>query len=426
MNDTTISSAKNARKPRRKKLWEIPIGYHCSVIGTCLRRSDLRKLARNKLFAIEPDASDYQIHVILVNVAGTKSVKSSALHKILDKKYKAMVAMFSKIKNVDALKKQWEQCRTRGSVAGSYWAIMTHPIICGELSATLYGQVHMMGHDSFEKCHRNVRLQKELQRETDLLKEVLVSERQHYLEEKRTLEKLMAKLGAAQEEKQRITKENEQLKKQLDQLKSRSDESTLSPQLASIKQQLDESRQRNAGLCGRIDALTGELEDSRDLFELASNSMDDLEKINDVLILEKQELQQEIVSLETALIFKLASSCNCEGCADLDTDRCPGPDLCGKTVLYVGGKHKMVPRYRQLVEKYGGKFIHHDGGKEESRSILPKMLTNADVVLCPVDCVSHDACNCVKKICKRYQKPFVMMRSSGLASLAKGLNGIIQ
>ena len=54
------------------------------------------------------------------------------------------------------------------------------------------------------------------------------------------------------------------------------------------------------------------------------------------------------------------------------------------------------------------------------------MLTTADAVLCPIDCVSHDACNCVKKMCKRFQKPFVLMRSAGLSSLAKGLSEIVQ
>jgi SET domain-containing protein len=86
----------------------------------------------------------------------------------------------------------------------------------------------------------------------------------------------------------------------------------------------------------------------------------------------------------------------------------------------------MVPHYRQLVENFGGQFLHHDGGKEASRNLLPKMLITADAVFCPVDCVSHDACNCVKKMCKRFQKPFVLMRSAGLSSLAKGLNDIVQ
>jgi len=86
----------------------------------------------------------------------------------------------------------------------------------------------------------------------------------------------------------------------------------------------------------------------------------------------------------------------------------------------------MVSHYRQLIENRGGNFLHHDGGKEASRAILPKMLSTADAVLCPIDCISHDACICVKKICKQYQKPYVMMRSSGLSSLAKGLTEIVQ
>jgi hypothetical protein len=113
-------------------------------------------------------------------------------------------------------------------------------------------------------------------------------------------------------------------------------------------------------------------------------------------------------------------------CGDFANGSCKGPDLCGKTVLYVGGQHSMVPQYRQLVEQYGGNFMHHDGGRENSRQLLPKMLCGADAVFCPVDCVSHDACKRVKKICKRYSKPFVMMRSSGLSSLAKGLGTITQ
>lgn len=121
---------------------------------------------------------------------------------------------------------------------------------------------------------------------------------------------------------------------------------------------------------------------------------------------------------------QLAGSIPCLTCADQHTEKCPGEDLCGRTVLYVGGLHKMVPRYRQLVENFGGRFIHHDGSKEASRTLLPGMLAAA--VFCPIDCVSHDACNRVKKMCKRFQKPFVLMRSASLSSLARGLKNIVQ
>ena len=86
----------------------------------------------------------------------------------------------------------------------------------------------------------------------------------------------------------------------------------------------------------------------------------------------------------------------------------------------------MIPRYKELVERQGGVFLHHDGGKEKSQHVLTHMLGSADAVFCPIDCNSHDACKRVKKVCKKNSKPFVMMRSSGLSSFAKGIKAIIQ
>lgn len=135
---------------------------------------------------------------------------------------------------------------------------------------------------------------------------------------------------------------------------------------------------------------------------------------------------EEMQALERHAVSELRRQFVCPDCEDQHSDKCNGPALCGKTVLYVGGLHKMIPRYKQVVEQLGGNFLHHDGGRESSRHILPKLLPGADAVFCPIDCISHDACKRVKKICKQYSKPFVMMRSSGLSSLAKGLQTIIQ
>jgi hypothetical protein len=43
------------------------------------------------------------------------------------------------------------------------------------------------------------------------------------------------------------------------------------------------------------------------------------------------------------------------------------------------------------------------------------------MVFCPVDCVSHDACRRVKQHCRRQDKPFIPLRSSGLTAFAAGL-----
>ena len=69
----------------------------------------------------------------------------------------------------------------------------------------------------------------------------------------------------------------------------------------------------------------------------------------------------------------------------------------------------------------GGEFVHHDGGVEESRRLLPRLVNAVDAVVCPLDCVSHDACLCVKALCGHDLKPLKLLPSSGLSSLVRCL-----
>lgn len=161
--------------------------------------------------------------------------------------------------------------------------------------------------------------------------------------------------------------------------------------------------------------------DTSKLLQISEKALSVLREDAEHFRVERLELQEEITSLEQMFKVGMEATVDCGTCDEKSQNSCRGIGLSGKTVLYVGGRANMISHYRQMVEKYGGICLHHDGGKERSRNLLPRMLSGADVVLCPIDCVSHDACKCVKKMCKRSCKPFVMMRSSGLSSLAKGL-----
>ncbi len=96
------------------------------------------------------------------------------------------------------------------------------------------------------------------------------------------------------------------------------------------------------------------------------------------------------------------------------------------TLLWVGGRTNLQPQYRSLVEKAGGQFIYHDGGKEEALSRLPELLGQADAVICPADCVGHPAYYPLKRHCKQAGKPCVLLRDSGLASFADGLSWLAE
>jgi hypothetical protein len=155
--------------------------------------------------------------------------------------------------------------------------------------------------------------------------------------------------------------------------------------------------------------------------EVATSANAGMKDEIDALVEEAGAAEQQILLLLSELEVGSASP-SCAG----RRDDCPASlSLNGKRVLYVGGRTGLVRHYRELVERRGGRFSHHDGGLEERTARLDGMVRGAEVVMCPVDAVSHGACLRVKKACKRGARPFVPLRSQGVASLASALQVLV-
>jgi len=92
-----------------------------------------------------------------------------------------------------------------------------------------------------------------------------------------------------------------------------------------------------------------------------------------------------------------------------------------KVLLYVGGRPNQVVPIRDLIERRGGTLLHHDGGVENHPTLLPGLTSRADMVFFPVDCISHDAAQAVKALCRQAGKRFVPLRSASITSLAVAL-----
>lgn len=65
--------------------------------------------------------------------------------------------------------------------------------------------------------------------------------------------------------------------------------------------------------------------------------------------------------------------------------------------------------------------MDHDGGIEDKAGLLPGLISQADVVYFPVDCISHRAAEQVKRVCRQLGKPFAPLRSASLASFIAAL-----
>jgi hypothetical protein len=87
-----------------------------------------------------------------------------------------------------------------------------------------------------------------------------------------------------------------------------------------------------------------------------------------------------------------------------------------KSILCVGGRTKSIANYRDLVEREGAKFAHHDGGIEENANLLTASLAAADLVICQTGCISHNAYWRVKDFCKRTGKQCVFIENPSVSS----------
>jgi len=98
-----------------------------------------------------------------------------------------------------------------------------------------------------------------------------------------------------------------------------------------------------------------------------------------------------------------------------------GSDLAGRCVLCVGGRAALYPEYRHVVETAGGSLLICRGDQQGDADRLPMLLARADALVCPVDCVDHDAYFAAKRYCRHSGKPCAVLARSDLPTFRKGV-----
>ncbi len=96
-------------------------------------------------------------------------------------------------------------------------------------------------------------------------------------------------------------------------------------------------------------------------------------------------------------------------------------ELKGLRVAYIGGVESLKLNYRAVVESFGCMFCYHCGHCMRGRREIEEIVEKSDIIVCPVDINSHNACRMIKEACKARNKPCYFLRSSGLSALRKVL-----
>ena len=105
--------------------------------------------------------------------------------------------------------------------------------------------------------------------------------------------------------------------------------------------------------------------------------------------------------------------------------RTASPKLSEKYVLCIGGRSRLYPEYRCLVESLGGNLLTYRGNQKGDVAHLPALLTCADMVVCPVDCVNHETYFAVKYFCNKSGKPCALLDRSDLPTFRKGIEMLV-
>ncbi|MBN2039795.1 MAG: DUF2325 domain-containing protein [Spirochaetes bacterium] len=392
------------KKNPRKKIWETQKTFHCSITGTCLSLNEIKKIFRKHDVILNRDYRDYEIHGLAVNVTSIRNEVSKSMNNFLDSKYTSVIRIFSSADNESGLIQLWEEFKEEGNIAGAYWALMTHPSVSQENLYIAFGEIHMLSHLNGSSNREHIRDIADLKKQNNILNETNKEYKARFFDLETHLRKskenaIKAKLLSIDLDKAR---------EEIDHLRNNNDIARL--------------REENLRL--NDNCLKSE-EEIKKLTKLSINSREKINELSSEIDFLREDLaskEQEIKTIEKK-VFALITGKKifCNGCMLNEENRI---NLCGKCILYVGGRPSVVTRCREMVKLFGGEFIHHDGGIEENISRLPSIFKRADLVFCPLDCVSHEASLFVKKLSRQHQKTSVFMKSSGFSTFLKQMSDI--
>jgi hypothetical protein len=336
-------------------------------------------------------ADEHQLHVLGVTLASRHDAGTKLLQKALDRRHGLSIKQFGRAKNEDALGRLWEESVQRGDIPGAYWALLTHPAATEALVTKAFQHVHMLSHLMGAANRADIRRLRRLEEENSALIEK-VNRQQKQLRDGFT------------SRDQTIRRLNELLGRQLERLsesatgpQTREETEALTEVITNLNRKLTQETTRRERLERRSNALSIALKKMEDALRLAEGERDamcaDLGVIEDHM---SRLLEPDASGRQTF-------------------------DLSGWTILYVGGRTHQIPQLRALVERTGARFLHHDGGKEHSSSLLPGLVSRADILYFPIDCVSHDAVVTIKRLCRQLEKPYKPLRTASLAALISSL-----
>ena len=371
------SMAAQPPRSRRLGLWQIDGGPQCSIIGRCLSHQDLRAAICKHRLSVDANASSYDIHSHCVHVAQTDCPLSRTLTKVLNRRYAGAINLVGKAHSDAEVLSLWDRLRDCGQIAASYWAIMSDREVADFIRVRVFGEVHMLSHLHGRSAHR-----------------------------------LAMKLAEA--ERRCVDLEARLTRSETSRLEALAERDAVSTTLSEHEMNTHRTCVVVASRRGfdlTVTRLENKLAQRERALVIARARARQAEAKLSRIEIEGRERRHTVVARPDALHKETAPP----------RDR-PSPQLAGRRILYIGGRTTVVPHLRSLAESCAAEFQHHDGCVENSVHRIAHMIQRCDAVVCPVDCVSHGACQLAKSLCLRLDKTFLPIPAASRSAFEQALS----
>ena len=322
------------------------------------------------------------------------------LQKALDRRHALAIKRYAKAKDEDALRRLWDESMRSSDIPGAYWALLSHAAATETIVKKAFQDVHMLSHLVGAANRADIRRLRQLEQENGALAEKLYRQQQQLRDGFTSRDDTIRQLNALLARHHPVEGPGTNPESGPEDEASGAEASSRGV-IADLDRKLGQETTRRERLEQRLSAMSATMKKMEAACQAAEG--------------ERDALRREIESLEDHIAGVLAPAAD---------DAEAALELSARAILYVGGRPNQIPQLKALVERSGARFLHHDGGIEHSSSLLPGLISRADVLLFPIDCISHDAVATLKRLCRQLEKPYLPLRTASLATLASSLAGM--
>ena len=409
----------------KRRIWEFQSSTTCRVLGLSFDEKEVKKIFKElKLSHDNLYPTAFKMHQHLAQVCGTQNQHAKRIEKILDRQfaaYKNKPGIAEPQKICDFI-----ECNNGAEAGGDAFKDVPISALIWFAARNVTDKTNGDGNSNSKAIETRIytalhlREHQALRFYDDLSRKLPGGKAENVMKELRTTLETNDKL-------QRNYKRLEQKREELI-----SEREALREDKIRIIHELEEQRRLNGRLRREIDEAGGEsmLEQVNSMKKEQAFLREERKRLNreNAALVKISSSNFNVVNTREGMKMTVAmvgGKFAASACGSRDNIDGGSPDelpqLKDMRVAYVGGVESLESCYKEMVESFGCPFCYHCGHCEGGKKAIEGIVDKNDVVFCPIDINSHNACLLVKRVCKMRDKPCYFLRSSGVSALKRGL-----